>query len=41
MPYVLDHQKYQDGQILERMSEPDRIIIFRVSWQDDKVVNGG
>ncbi len=36
MPYVLDHQKYRDAQILERMTEPDRIVIFRVSWQDDK-----
>ncbi|NKB23725.1 MAG: NADP-specific glutamate dehydrogenase [Kiritimatiellae bacterium] len=35
MPYVLEHQKYRDHQILERMSEPDRIIIFRVSWEDD------
>ncbi len=36
MPYVLDHPKYRDAQILERMTEPDRIVIFRVSWQDDK-----
>ena len=36
MPYVLEHQIYKDGQILERMTEPDRIIIFRVSWQEDK-----
>lgn len=35
MPFVLDHQKYKDAQILERMTEPDRIIIFRVSWEDD------
>jgi glutamate dehydrogenase (NADP+) len=36
MPYVLDHKKYQDAQILERLTEPDRVIIFRVSWEDDK-----
>ncbi|QNN24013.1 NADP-specific glutamate dehydrogenase [Planctomycetales bacterium ZRK34] len=36
MPYTLDHQKYRDACILERMTEPDRIIIFRVSWQDDE-----
>ncbi|TWT33755.1 NADP-specific glutamate dehydrogenase [Posidoniimonas corsicana] len=35
MPFVLDHQKYKQAQILERMTEPDRIIIFRVTWQDD------
>jgi len=35
MPYVLDHDIYKKAQILERMTEPDRIIIFRVSWEDD------
>ena len=35
MPYILDKAAYKDAQILERMSEPDRIVIFRVSWQDD------
>ncbi|MBI1311822.1 NADP-specific glutamate dehydrogenase [bacterium] len=36
MPFVLDHQKYKDACILERMTEPDRVIIFRVCWQDDE-----
>jgi glutamate dehydrogenase (NADP+) len=36
MPFVLEHSKYQDAQILERMTEPDRIVIFRVTWEDDK-----
>jgi glutamate dehydrogenase (NADP+) len=35
MPFVLDHDKYRENQILERMTEPDRIIIFRVTWEDD------
>lgn len=35
MPFVLDNRKYKDAQILERMTEPDRIIIFRVTWEDD------
>jgi glutamate dehydrogenase (NADP+) len=35
MPYILDHTKYRDAQILERMTEPDRIIIFRVTWEAD------
>lgn len=36
MPYYLDHAAYRDAQILERMTEPDRIIIFRVCWEDDQ-----
>jgi glutamate dehydrogenase (NADP+) len=36
MPFVLDHQEYRDAQVLERMTEPDRIISFRVTWEDDQ-----
>ncbi|HVS62262.1 MAG TPA: NADP-specific glutamate dehydrogenase [Thermoanaerobaculia bacterium] len=36
MPFVLDHEQYRRAQVLERMTEPDRIIIFRVTWEDDK-----
>lgn len=36
MPFVQEHSKYQKAQILERLTEPDRIIIYRVVWQDDK-----
>lgn len=35
MPFVMEHKAYQDAQILERMTEPDRIVIFRVTWEDD------
>lgn len=35
MPYVLEHRRMVDEQILERMTEPDRIVIFRVTWEDD------
>lgn len=35
MPFILDNPKYKDAMILERMTEPDRVVIFRVSWQDD------
>lgn len=35
IPYIIDKPIYQDAQILERLTEPDRIIIFRVCWQDD------
>ena len=36
MPVVLEHKVYRDAQILERMTEPDRSVIFRVSWEDDE-----
>ncbi len=36
IPYIQDKPIYQEMQILERMAEPDRAIIFRVCWEDDK-----
>lgn len=35
MPYVLKNEDYLYARILDRMTEPDRIVIFRVSWEDD------
>ncbi len=35
IPFTADHAKYRDAAILERMTEPDRIVIFRVTWEDD------
>lgn len=35
-PYIQDKPIYHEAQILERMSEPDRIITFRVCWEDDQ-----
>ena len=35
IPYINEHPKYIENQILERMTEPDRTIVFRVCWQDD------
>ncbi len=35
MPYIFEHPAYRQAQILERMTEPDRIVIFRVTWEDD------
>src|SRR5512143_638052 len=35
-PVILRHKKYRDAKILERIVEPERMIIFRVPWQDDK-----
>lgn len=34
--YLKDHNKCAQDQILERLTEPDRIITFRVTWQDDR-----
>jgi len=34
--YIKDNPKYQDAKILERMVEPERVIMFRVPWLDDK-----
>ena len=36
IPYTFDHPIYRKEKILERLTEPDRIIIFRVSWVDDE-----
>ena len=35
IPFLRDNPRYTAGAILERMTEPDRIIIFRVCWLDD------
>ncbi|MDJ0521320.1 MAG: NADP-specific glutamate dehydrogenase [Planctomycetota bacterium] len=35
MPYIEAHPKYAKANILERLTEPDRAILFRVTWQDD------
>lgn len=36
IPFIEDNPKYQDKLLLERMVEPERTIIFRVPWVDDK-----
>jgi glutamate dehydrogenase (NADP+) len=36
MPFLLEHPRYRDALILERLTEPDRVVTFRVCWQDDK-----
>lgn len=33
--YIADKEVYHEMQILRRIAEPDRIIIFRVCWEDD------
>ena len=36
IPFIANNPKYQDRLLLERMTEPDRIISFRVCWVDDE-----
>ncbi len=36
VPCLERRPEYLEHKILERMSEPDRIFIFRVPWQDDR-----
>ncbi len=36
LPFVADHPEYQKAHVFERMTEPDRVIIFRVCWEDDE-----
>jgi len=36
MPFIQENPKYLYPKILERIAEPERIIIFRVPWMDDK-----
>ncbi len=35
-PCLQRHPEYLQSKIMERMSEPDRILMFRVAWQDDR-----
>jgi len=36
IPFIEDHPKYKQAKILERLVEPERTIMFRVTWLDDK-----
>jgi glutamate dehydrogenase (NADP+) len=36
LPFIDDNKKYQGKLLLERMVEPERVIMFRVVWQNDK-----
>ena len=33
--YIADKEIYHDAQILRRIAEPDRVVSFRVCWEDD------
>lgn len=36
IPYIEENPKYKTAKILERIAEPERTIMFRVPWLDDK-----
>ncbi|MBQ5997624.1 MAG: NADP-specific glutamate dehydrogenase, partial [Bacteroidales bacterium] len=36
IPYIEENPKYKHAKILERLAEPERVIIFRVPWINDK-----
>ncbi|MAX69129.1 MAG: NADP-specific glutamate dehydrogenase [Flavobacteriales bacterium] len=36
LPFIEENPKYNNKMLLERMVEPERVLIFRVPWLDDK-----
>jgi glutamate dehydrogenase (NADP+) len=36
IPFIENNKKYQDKMLLERMVEPERVVMFRVAWLDDQ-----
>ena len=36
IPFIENNPKYNNDMLLERMVEPERVIMFRVPWLDDK-----
>ncbi|ESU21918.1 Glutamate dehydrogenase (NADP+) [Flavobacterium cauense R2A-7] len=35
IPFIEQNKKYQDKMLLERMVEPERVLMFRIAWIDD------
>ncbi len=36
IPFIEENEMYQNQMLLERMVEPERVLMFRVPWTDDK-----
>ncbi|MBY5958400.1 NADP-specific glutamate dehydrogenase [Membranicola marinus] len=36
LPFIRDNPRYQKEKILERIVEPERVVIFRVPWVNDR-----
>ncbi|MEM1312963.1 MAG: NADP-specific glutamate dehydrogenase [Pseudomonadota bacterium] len=35
LPFIAENPRYADGKVLERLTEPDRVVSFRICWEDD------
>ncbi len=36
LPFIEENPKYKQAKVLERIVEPERVLMFRVPWVDDK-----
>lgn len=36
IPFIEENPKYNNAKLLERIAEPERVIMFRIPWIDDK-----
>jgi len=36
IPYIEENPKYKHSKILERIAEPERVLMFRIPWLNDK-----
>lgn len=36
IPYTIEHPEYRRANILDRLTEPDRVVSWRVTWEDDR-----
>jgi len=44
IPFIAENPQYEEAKILERIAEPERVLMFRVPWVDDKgevIINRG
>ena len=35
LPFIEENPKYKQAKILERIAEPERVLMFRVPWVND------
>jgi glutamate dehydrogenase (NADP+) len=36
MAFLMEHPHYDEAKILERIAEPERVVMFRIPWMNDK-----
>ncbi len=36
IPFIEENPKYKQAKIMERVTEPERVLMFRIPWNDDK-----